>query len=259
MNSSIYCCDFAKFYDVLNSGVDYPAFAEFVCNSIAKFSEIPVFNICELACGTGNVAISLAKRGFHVTASDFSADMLSVAENKSRNERCEIRFILQDMQNTALYSKQDAFVCFLDSINYLKDKNSVISTFSKVYDNLSDKGLFIFDVNSKFKFENIYADNAYILEQDGIVCNWQNFYNKKSHICNFYLSFFERISENTYKRFDECHTERMYTIRNLTDYLVYSGFSVEGIFSSFNFKCADEKSDERLFFVAKKATRKGNV
>lgn len=248
----IYGNTLASVYDALNDGTDVAAWADFICEIAKRYSDIPIKKICELACGTGTMATELALRGFEVTASDISNEMLTEAEFKSRQAGANVRFFLADMRNFSLYSKADAMICLLDSMNYLAKPADFSDTLESVYDNLESGGIFIFDINSKYKFENIYADNAYVLENDGVLCAWQNFYNSKTKICDFYLSVFTECADGRYERTDEHQRERMYTLRSVKKMILNSGFELCGVFSDYNFSQADENVDERLHIVLKK-------
>ena len=56
----------ASVYDALNDGIDTKAWADFICSAFGKYSEKDINKICEIACGTGSMAIEMAKRGFDV-------------------------------------------------------------------------------------------------------------------------------------------------------------------------------------------------
>ncbi len=257
MKTEQYGASFAQCYDRLNSEVDYGKLCDFVQVAFSKFCDKRISSVCEIACGTGSLCIELAQRGYKVTASDISEDMLSLADMKARNsglhESSLPRFVKADMRHYSLYSQSDAIVCFFDGVNYLTKPEDVKSCFKSTFEALCDGGIFIFDVNSKFKFENIYADNAFVLEEDGVVCTWQNYYNSKTKMCDFYLSVFSEDSDGKYIRGDENQRERMYTVRQLKAYLSESGFEIKGIFSDYDFNDADEQRDERLYFVCQKA------
>lgn len=242
----------AKVYDALNDGIEISAWADFICNSFSKYSGREIKKVCELACGTGNMAIELSSRGYEVTASDISTEMLTEAENKTRNAGLEVRYVCADMRSFSLYNKADAVLCLLDSMNYLTKPSDFSETLNCVYKSLEDDGLFVFDINSKYKFENIYSDNAYVIENEGVLCAWQNFYNPKSKICDFYLSIFTENKDRRYTRTDEHQRERMYTIRSVSKLLKDAGFTLCGAFSDFDFTTADENTCERLYIVAKK-------
>ena len=248
----IYGNTMASVYDALNDGIDTVAWADFLCEAIKRYSDITVSNICELACGTGSMAIELSKRGFSVTASDLSVEMLTEAEYKARNAGEAVRFVCSDMRNFSLYTKADTVLCLLDSMNYLTKPADFTQTLSAVHKNLSQGGLFIFDINSRKKFESIYGNNAYVIESDGILCAWQNFYNPKTKICDFYLSIFTEDKDGKYERTDEHQRERMYTVRSVKKMLSDADFELCGVFSDYDFSKGDEQRDERLYIVAKK-------
>lgn len=251
-NENIYTASLCSVYDVLNDDVDTCGIADFLEKAIERFSDIKVESIAELACGTGSMAIELARRGYHITAGDISESMLCVADEKAQKNGQNIRFVLQDMRNMRLYKRADCAVCFLDSINYLSSTSELESTFSSVYESIKDGALFVFDINTKYKFENIYADNAYVIENEGVLCAWQNFYNPKSRMCDFYLSVFVEDEDGRYIRNDEHQRERCFALKTIVKLLEKCGFCFCGAFCDFDFHFGCEQKDERLYIIAKK-------
>lgn len=253
MKSKGYGRCLSETYDKLNADVDANVWAQFCEDCFGRFAKTEVKHICEIACGTGSVSIVLEKKGYKMTSSDLSESMLSIADNKAFEAGCRnIVFAKQDMCSFTASNKAGAVICLLDSVNCLLTPKDVKSCFESAYDILVDGGVFVFDVNSKHKFENIYADNAYVLEDEGVLCAWQNFYDAEKKICDFYLSFFLENEDGLYEREDEHNKERMYSLKNITSYLAAAGFSEIKVFGGMDFSDADENRDERLFFVAVK-------
>lgn len=248
----IYGRTLASVYDSLNDGIDTAAWADFICEIFERFHKGEIKKICEIACGTGTMATQMALRGYDVTASDLSLEMLTEAEHKSRNAGAAVRYVSADMRFFSLYTKVDAVLCLLDSMNYLVKPADFVETLASVHKNLSEGGLFIFDVNAKHKFECTYGDNAYVIENEGVLCAWQNFYNPKSKICDFYLSIFTENKDGRYDRTDEHQRERMYTVRSIKKMLCDADFELCGIFSDYAFTESNEETDERLYVVARK-------
>ena len=154
-----------------------------------------------------------------------------------------------------LYGTVGATLCCLDSLNYLVEDGDLLRVLSLVHNYSDPDALFMFDVNSEYKFENIYADNSYILEdenEDGgaIFCGWQNSYDKDSKICSFYLSVFEEGGDGAYYRADEEQRERCYSVGEIKSALEQSGFELVGTFADTDFSEPTYKS-ERLYFVAR--------
>ena len=242
----------ASVYDKLNKEIDYSKWADFFEACFEKYGKEKPSIVLDLACGTGRMTCEMASRGYDMIGVDGSVDMLSEAYSKDTSG---ILYLCQDMRELELYGTVGATLCCLDSLNYLVNDGELDRVLSLVHNYSDPDALFIFDVNSEYKFENIYADNSYILEDENddggaIFCGWQNSYDKKSKICNFYLSVFEEGENGEYYRADEEQMERCYTVDEIKNALQKSGFEFIDIFSNVDFSSVTECS-ERLYFVAR--------
>lgn len=240
----------AKVYDQLNGEVDYAAFADFFEACFARFG-LPQRLLLDLGCGTGTLTRTLCRRGYDMIGVDGSAQMLSRAMERMYAEGLSgILFLQQDMRDFELYGTVGAVVSTLDCINYLTEDGDLDRCLSLVHNYLDPDGLFLFDVNTPYKFRTVYGDNAYILEDDTSLCAWQNDYDEASGLCHFYLSIFEEQENGSYLRFDEEQTERCYSREELTAALERAGFSDISFFGDFNFNAPDAQT-ERYFVVAR--------
>ena len=245
----------AAVYDELTSDVDYAAWADFIEACFDKYMEKRPAIVLDLACGTGRMTYELALRGYDMIGSDASEEMLSIAAKRCESQGSGKKALLlrQDMRDFELYGSVGAIVSTLDSVNYLTEPGALAECFYSVKSYLDPGGLFIFDVNTPYKFANVYADNSYILEtkDEDVYCGWQNFFNPKNGMCDFYISIFKRESDGRYTRTDECQRERMFTQRKLKSELSRAGLELLDIVSDFDFSAPDEKS-ERWYFIARK-------
>ena len=216
----------AAVYDILNGEVDYEAIATFYEACFQKAGLTPGL-VLDLGCGTGKMTAILAARGYDMIGIDGSADMLGRAYERKYECECGERmlFLQQDMREFELYGTVGAVVSTLDCINYLTGDGDLARCFSLVHNYLDPDGIFIFDVNTPYKFEEVFSNNAYILEDEYCYCGWQNEYDPESGLCHFYLSVFEEGKNGTYRRTDEEQTERAYTKEQLTAALTGAGFA----------------------------------
>ncbi len=237
-------------YDELNS-VDYDKLASFIASQIKENERVKTSLVLDLACGTGKLTFKLRKHGYDMTGIDLSEEMLSKAtEHARKNKIDDVLFLCQDMREFELYGTVDACACTLDSINYLTKPDDVKKCFSLVHNYLIPEGVFIFDINTPYRFEKIYGDNSYILENEGVLCAWQNEYNKKSKICNFYLSIFLENEDGTYDRYDEIQKEKCYTRMQIEKLLLDCGFEIINVYGDMDKNEATD-TDEKWYFVAR--------
>lgn len=238
--------NFAYYYDSLMDDFDYASWSGYIAQ-ILKSHGVEYTDLLDMACGTGSMAVEMAKKGYAVTAFDLSDDMLSVARYKSDENCTSIRFIHQDMNDIKINDSFGIVTCLCDSMNYITDENSIRRLFKWVYAHLKPNGVFIFDMNSPYKLRTIIGNNTFTRNDDDIAYIWDNYLDDDG-IVEFYLSFFVRQGE-LYRRFDEVHREKIYEIPQITEYLRKAGFSTIDMFDAFTFD-APFKESERINFAA---------
>jgi hypothetical protein len=168
-------------------------------------------------------------------------------------------FILQDMRAFELYGTVGAVTCCLDSLNYMTGDGDLDACFACVHNYLDPDGLFLFDMNTPYRFCEVYGDRAYILEDEmedeqgnkrEIYCGWQNAYDPETRLCRFYLSLFEQNTDGSFVRADEMQTERCYELSEIKDALSRAGFEFLGVWADFDFTAPTERT-ERWYFAAR--------
>ena len=266
----------AGVYDRINSGVDYERWADYVEALFKKHLGCTPELVLDLASGTGSMTLELAKRGYDMIGIDLSEDMLAEATDRMYimiddgilpAEGRRPLFLCQDIRDFELYGTVGAVLCCLDSLNYLLDEADLKKTFSAVHNYLDPGGVFIFDMNTPYKFESVYGDNSYVYELDADTddekfCVWQNYYDKESRICDFLLTLFERGPDGRYSRRDEEQAERCYFFDEIKCALEACGFELLSISEGYGengeeLNPADHPrylpgDTERWYFVARK-------
>lgn len=235
---------FAEIYDSLMDDVPYEKIAEIIDGKIKKYN-IKNNIVLDLACGTGTLTGALSSKGYEMLGVDISAEMLQKAQEKNP----DVLFLNQSMDDFELYGTVGAIVCCLDSVNYLLDDESLNNMLKLCNNYLDPDGLLIFDINSEYKFKNILANNIYTYDNEEIFYVWENNYIEEERLCDFYLTFFVK-DDDMYERFDELHTERMYTDEEIVEALTANGFEIAEKLNDFTDENATDKS-ERIMYICK--------
>ena len=236
---------FAYLYDELINDVNYKDWLDYYFKIFQRYGLKPKLGL-DLGCGTGNLTTLFADKGVEMTGIDLSEDMLMVAREKAEGR--DILYLNQDMCEFELYGTVDFIVSSLDCINYITDKRELLKVMKLANNYLNPGGLFIFDINTSYKLENITGNNTFILENDEVFCSWQNEFDKKRKISDFYLTFFCKEGEK-YQRFDEEHSQRAYSIEEISSVIENAGMKLLSVYDEMSFKKPTSKS-ERVFFVA---------
>lgn len=240
---------FAHLYDALMWDVPYKQWADYYFEIFRRFGCKTGLGL-DLGCGTGNMTAELASRGCDMIGVDISADMLVIAKDKAEKAGMDILYLNQNMTEFELYGTVNFIVSSLDCVNYITDKNSLKRVFKLVNNYMDPGGLFVFDINTEYKLSRVLGNNTYVSDGEDIFYSWQNSYDSRSRLCGFYLTFFEKGADGAYRRFDEVHTERAYSVEEIKAMLEYAGLKLEGVFHELTFKKPCRNS-ERLFFVAR--------
>ena len=241
----------ATSYDSLTWDVDYGAVVDFYFE-ILNMEGLQPRTAVDLACGTGTVALLLAKKGLDVTAVDMSEDMLTVAAQKSGELENPPRFVCQKLQQLRLPRGVDLAVCGLDSMNYITEPEDCREAIRRIYHVLNPGGCFIFDVNTPEKLRNMDGQ-VFLDENADTYCVWRGEFDEETQICAYGMDLFQRQG-NLWQRSFEEHREYAYTIEQLTGYLREAGFTSIRVYGDCHMS-APEENAQRIYIKA----RKGHV
>ncbi len=237
---------FAAGYDRMMADVDYDGWAAYIDGFLR---EAGAKTVLECACGTGNLTIRLGKRGYSITGSDLSEDMLMVARTKALDAGLRfLPFVCQDMRQLALHKPVDAIVCACDGVNYLLD--GVEDFFRAARKALKPGGLLLFDVSSAYKLSAILGDNTFAATGADWAYIWENQYHPRLNRVDMLLTGFLKQGAG-YARFEERHSQRAYGQDELTSALASCGFGSIQVYEAFT-KAAPAATAERLQFTARK-------
>jgi SAM-dependent methyltransferase len=238
-----------RIYDEWMAHLDYDRWADYLWSLMNERDIGSGARIVDMACGTGLIAVRLARRGCRVTGVDRSPDMLTQAAAKSvRGE--PVRWVLMDMRGLRVHRPVDCVVCACDGINYLTTLSDAAACFGRVAAALRPGGWFLFDISSRDKLSSMDGQ-FYGEETDTAACLWQNRYDLSNRVLTMDMTFFIDRGDGLYERAREVHRQRAHDPAELADVLTGAGFDPPEVFTAFT-RRPPEPGADRLQFVARK-------
>ena len=241
--------EFAKVYDEFMEETPYEAWKVFIDDMMQKYQVTPRI-VCDLGCGTGRMCSLFAKGAAEVIGIDISEEMLMDARENAAVNGQNILYLMQDMKDFELYGTVDLIYSCCDSINYLLEEEALLSTFKWVNNYLEPGGLFIFDINTPYKYEKILGTQTFADQTEDAAYIWENYYDSETHINEFVVTFFIKAEEDKYERTEEYHYQRAYDIDHIKSLLEEVGLEWIGVYDNYTHQPGHEKT-ERATFVAR--------
>ena len=241
--------NFAKVYDLFMDNVPYDKWVEQIKDILYK-ENIKDGLICDLGCGTGAITERLANLGYDMIGIDNSYDMLDVAMEKKYASGNDILYLCQDMREFELYGTVRAIISRCDSLNYIRELSELKEVFAWVNNYLDPNGLFIFDMNTEYKYQNILGDNTFAEVREQASFIWENTYDIDKRINEYDLNLFIKIEDDSYKRFEERHVQKAYTFDEILSAIDSSNMVLEKYLDADTYGDVSEKT-ERILFVAR--------
>lgn len=241
---------FAKYYDDLTANIDYKKRGGYFHEIIKKYNKTDNNILLDLGCGTGSLSEIFAELDYDVIGVDNSMEMLGIAMEKKFEKNLPIQYLCQDMRDIDMFGTIGITVCALDSINHLDSLDDVRKVFQKVSLFAEPQGLFIFDMNTIYKHQNILADNTFTYETDDVYCVWENSLDRNNNQVNINLEFFERDGD-VYYRTTENFSEKAYSLEEIEKLLSECGLEILAEYDDDSFNAPHEKS-QRIVMVTRK-------
>lgn len=241
---------FAKVYDTFMDNVPYDKWCTYV-HELLKEYKIEEGIILDLGCGTGSVTEGLAAKGYDMIGVDYSSEMLDIAMQKASKDEYGILYLLQDMREFELYGTVNAIVSLCDSINYITEEEDLLKVFQLVNNYLDPGGVFIFDLNTEFKYREMLGEQTIAEAREDCSFIWDNYYDEEEMINEYELTLFVQAHDSKlYERYQEYHYQKAYKLEKIKELLEEAGLEFITMYEAMT-KNAPEEECERVYVVAR--------
>ena len=260
---------FAQVYDMFMDNVPYEEWSRYVID-LLKEEKIEEGLVLDLGCGTGKMTRLLAAAGFDMIGIDNSEDMLEIARecqyaqdeakggktgdmtasDEEEASDSNILYLLQDMREFELYGTVRAVISICDSMNYILDEEDLLQVFKLVNNYLDPKGIFIFDMNTRYKYAQMLGETTITENREEGSFIWENYFDEEEDINQYDLTLFIREDGDLYRKYEETHFQRVYDLDTVKDLLQEAGMEFVAAYDAFT-KEPVKADSERIYIIAR--------
>ena len=248
--------NFAEVYDLFMDNIPYEDWCSYV-TGLLKGQGVNNGLVLDLGCGTGSLTELLADAGYDMIGVDNSEDMLQIAMDKRADSGKDILYLMQDMREFELYGTVGAVVSICDCMNYMLEYKELVEVFRLVNNYLDPGGVFIFDLNTIYKYEKLLGDATIAEDRDECSFIWDNYYNQETRINEYDLSLFIKEEKDLYRKYTETHYQRAYTLDEVKEALKEAGMEFVDAYDAFTKKPVKDTS-ERIYLIAREHGKERN-
>ena len=237
---------FALVYDRMMEEIPYEEWCNFVTDQLKKFG-IEDGLMLELGCGTGTLTEMFDAKGFDMIGVDNSAEMLEIAREHPDDG---ILYLQQDMREFELYGTVAAVVSICDCMNYITEEDDLLTVFKLVNNYLDPDGIFIFDMNTPYKYREMLGNTTIAENREEGSFIWENEFDEETGINVYDLTLFLPREDGLYERDEEIHYQKAYDPEKVRELLEKAGLIPLAVYDAYT-KDVPKPDSGRLTFVAR--------
>lgn len=241
---------FSQVYDLFMDNVPYEEWCNYIKGLLTEYG-IEDGLLLDLGCGTGKLTRLLAASGYDMIGVDNSEEMLEIArEHEEEGRENEILYLLQDMREFELYGTVRGVVSICDSINYILEEADLRQVFELVNNYLDPKGIFIFDLNTVYKYRELLGENTISESREESSFIWDNYFYEDEMVNEYDLTLFIREQGDLYRKYEEIHYQKAYELETVKRLLEEAGMEFVAAYDAFTHDPV-RKDSERIYMIAR--------
>ena len=240
---------FAEVYDLFMEEVPYRQWSRYITELLEEYGICDGL-VLDLGCGTGVLTELLALAGYDMIGIDLSREMLEIATERRVQSGLNILYLCQDMREFELYGTVRAVVSVCDSMNYITEYEDLTQVFRLVNNYLDPGGMFIFDLNTEYKYRQVLGSQTIAESREDCGFIWENEYDEETKLNEYDLTLFVREEGELFRRYEETHVQRAYSVEEIKAALLEAGMEFVAVYDAFTRDGAEDRS-QRIYVIAR--------
>ena len=137
-----------------------------------------------------------------------------------------------------------------DCMNYITEEDDLLTVFKLVNNYLDPDGIFIFDMNTPYKYREMLGNTTIAENREEGSFIWENEFDEETGINVYDLTLFLPREDGLYERDEEIHYQKAYDPEKVRELLEKAGLIPLAVYDAYT-KDALKPDSGRLTFVAR--------
>lgn len=159
--------EYPRLYDIA-FGWEPDVEVDFLEAAWDRFAEGPVRTVYEPFCGTGRIAIELARRGLQVDALDLVPQAIAYARRRAEQAGVAVRFEVGDVTTWRPAGAVDAIPILIDSFRHLHAPGAGEAAIAQFARAIRPGGLLILGLDVGERPAEVTDEESWVMERDGV-------------------------------------------------------------------------------------------
>tara|TARA_R110000824_G_scaffold67912_10_gene175917 strand:+ start:786 stop:1526 length:741 start_codon:yes stop_codon:yes gene_type:complete len=243
----MYDRQYSQIYDLLHADKAYDREVNFIYDIYDRHAEIPLNQILDVGCGTGNHLQHLANAEISILGVDPSKEMIHIARQKKLKN---VTFMIGDIAQLSIMESYEMAISLFNVVNHINSLSQLKQFFRAIYYRIKPGGVFVFDCfNGIAATRDAPQDRKLEKEIEGK-------FIKITTICENDLFNSQFTMYNTMKvdnkEIEYSLKQTLWQPKILKDLLKDIGFEVCSVYKAFDTEQAAKLNDYKIVFVSKK-------
>lgn len=237
---------FSQVYDLFMDNVPYEEWGRFLAELLKEYG-IEDGLLLDLGCGTGKLTRIMESYGYDMIGLDNSYEMLDIAKQQSADS---ILYLMQDMREFELYGTVRGIYSACDCINYILDEDELRDVFALANNYLDPRGIFVFDINSPYKYRELLGENTFAETREEGSFIWENYYDEEEQINEYDLTLYIKTEDEKFLRFQEEHYQKSYELSTIKRLIEEAGMEFVAAYDAYTKDPVSEEC-EKILVIAR--------
>lgn len=140
------------------------------------------------------------------------------------------------------------------------EEDELLAVFSLVNNYLDPGGIFLFDMNTLYKYREILGEQTICENREEGSFIWENYFDEETQINQYDMTFFIREADGRYQKFEETHFQRGYAPDKIKELAERAGLEWIGCYEAYTnqpFNIQSKVQSERILAVVRERGKKG--